>query len=114
MSDLILDLAGELTERLVKHVARDREFENRFGRWRRPEFARRYPLDEMKHLIRFSPDGQVLDAGPFVLALAPEDRYVAADVARFTFEEFQDAPATDKTLNLFRLHLLRRLDVVGF
>jgi hypothetical protein len=108
----LVDLA---VERFNKFTERDREFEARFGRWTRPAFARRYPLDEMKQLIDWSTlDPQILDVSRFVNTLAREDRYIAGEVARFVYEEFEYRPATDKTLHTFRLHFLRRLDALGY
>lgn len=108
----LVDLA---VERLGKFTERDREFEARFGRWQRPSFARRYPLEEMKNLIDWSRlDREILDLAPFVNALAKEDRHIAGEVARFVYEEIESRPATDKTLNVFRLHYLRRLDALGY
>ena len=110
--DALVDLA---VERLGKFTERDRDFEARFGRWQRPSFARRYPLEEMKHLIDWSRlDHEILDVAPFVNALAREDRWIAGEVARFVYEEVERLPATDKTLNTFRLHFLRRLDALGY
>jgi len=108
----IVDLA---VERLTKFTERDRDFEARFGRWQRPSFARRYPLEEMKNLIDWSHlDPEILDLAPFINHLAKEDRYIAGEVALFVYEEIERAPATDKTLNTFRLHYLRRLDALGY
>jgi hypothetical protein len=102
-------------ERLGRFTERDEDFEARFGRWRRPSFARRYPLEEMKHLVDWSwLDREILDLAPFVSVLAKEDRYIAGEVARFVYEEIEGKPATDKTLNTFRLHFLRRLDALGY
>jgi hypothetical protein len=108
----LVDLA---VERLGKLTERDGDFEARFGRWQRPSFARRYPLEEMKRLIDWSHlDREILDVAPFINALAKEDRHIAGEVARFVYEEIESRPATDKTLETFRLHYLRRLDVLGY
>lgn len=102
-------------ERLAKHTTRDEEFAARFGKWQRPDFAGRYNLEGMAHLVRFHPfmDG-TLDVALFIKALRPEDRQIAGEVARFVSEEFIQRPATDKTLATFRLHFFRRLDACGF
>lgn len=105
-----------LCRAVENHTHRDREFELAFGNWERPEFAPRYDLEKMKHLIRWTPgvDG-MLDVSSFVRMLRDEtDKILAAEVAKFTAEEFDGEPATDKTLGLFRLHFLRRLDACGF
>lgn len=108
----LVDMA---VERLERFTGRDAEFESRFGNWQRPSFARKYPLGEMKSLICWSTlDPEILDLARFVNALAKEDRWIAGEVARFVYEEFERAPATDKTLNLFRLSYLRRLDALGY
>jgi len=101
--------------RFSRWTERDAEFKRRFGRWTRPSFARRYPLAEMKRLIRWSTlDPEILDLAPFINEMLKEDRRIAGEIALFVFEEFRDAFATDKTLNLFRLSYLRRLDTCGF
>lgn len=108
----LVDLA---VERLSRFTGRDGEFEARFGNWQRPSFARRYPLEGMKELIHWSAlDPEILDVAAFVNALAKEDRYIAGEVARFCYDEIERAPATDKTLNMFRINYLRRLDALGY
>ena len=108
-------LVEKLVERLEPYTARDREFEARFGRWRRPDFLQKYDPDRLGRLIRYAPfDENLFDLAPLVDSLAPEDRRIAGEVARFVFEEFEAAPATDKTLALFRVSYLRRLNALGF
>jgi len=108
-------VVDKLVERLEPYTARDREFEARFGRWRRPDFLRRYDLDRLGRLIRYAPfDENLFDLAPLVNSLAPEDRRIAGEVARFVYEEFEQKPATDKTLALFRVSYLRRLNALGF
>lgn len=107
----VIELAVERTR---PHVMRDREFEERFGKWQRPTWAPRYNLERLKNLIAYTPDQEFFDLKTFVLALAPEDRYLAGEIARFVFEEFDGLPATDKTIGTFRLAFLRRLDAVGY
>ena len=106
----------EATERLAVFTRRDAEFARRFGRWQRPDFMPRYDLERLQALVRWHPDQVgVLDIEPLLRMLrCREDRKIAGEIARFVAEEFVDAPATDKTLGLFRLHLLRRLDACGF
>ena len=105
----------KLVERLDPYTERDREFENRFGKWRRPDFLRRYDLERLGRLIRYAPfDSELFDLAPLIGSLAPEDRRIAGEVARFVFEEFETKPATDKTLAMFRLSFLRRLNALGF
>lgn len=111
-ANALVDLA---VSRLERYTSRDAEFEARFGRWQRPSFAHRYPLEGMSHLIDWSRlDPEILDVAPFINALAKEDRQIAGEVARFTYEEVERMPATDKVLNTFRLNYLRRLDALGF
>jgi|GEM_PF-6584790 len=107
----------EALERAVReHTHRDREFELAFGKFQRPGFAPTYELEKMKHLIRWTPGLEgILDVAPFVRALNDRtDQTLAAEIARFTAEEFEGKPATDKTLNTFRLQFLRRLNACGF
>ena len=110
---------GVLVDAAVGHLeqltARDREFESDFGSYRRPAFARRYPLEGLLALVRYAPNlPEVIDVAPFVLALAEEDRWMAGEVARWVYAEFEHAPATDKTLGMFRLNLARRLEALGY
>jgi len=110
--DQLLDAA---VARLDPLTERDEEFAARFGRWERPSFARRYRLEEMQRLIRWQAgvDG-IMDLRTFVSALAPEDRRLAGEIARFVSERYQSCPATDKVLNTFRMDLMRRLELCGF
>lgn len=110
------DVAEEAAERTTRFTRRDAEFAQRFGRWQRPDFMPRYDLERHRHLICWHPHQEgVLDVDPFLRTLRlKEDRQIAGEIARFVAEEFFDKPATDKTLGLFRLHLLRRLDACGF
>lgn len=112
---VVSSLVEEALARLEKYTGRDAEFLARFGRWERPSFAPRYNLDALVALVRWSPwDPSILDAEPLILHLAPEDRRIAAEIARFVAEEYENAPASDVTLKLFRLNLARRLDACGF
>lgn len=108
-------VAEAAVDRLERLTHRDREFEARFGKWVRPSWMRRYRLEDLGRLIRYTPfDEQVFDLVPFVRSFPPEERRLVGEVARFVFEEFEDAPATEKTLNVFRLTFLRRLSLLGF
>lgn len=108
-------IAEEGIERLAKHTHRDAEFASRIHNWMRPEGAPRYDLDRRKSLIRWLPTEEgVLDVELFLRSLQPPDRVKAAEVAMWVAEEFAAKPATDKTLNMFRLNLLRRLDACGY
>ena len=109
-------LIEEAVERLGRHADRDDEFIARFGRFRRPEFAARYPLMELlRRFVRWDPLGEsVIDVSGFVRGLREEDRRIAGEIARFVCEAYEGRPATDKTLNLFILDYGRRLDACGF
>lgn len=103
-------------ERVIgRNTTRDIEFDRHFGRFQRPDHLRQYPLEKLGRLVRWGPgvDG-IIDVSRFILSLNPEDRRIAGEIARFTAEEFEGKPATDKTINTFRLQFLRRLDAVGF
>jgi hypothetical protein len=109
-------LVEEAVERLRRFEDRDAEFERRFGKWTRPSFARRYDLQRLVNLhVRWLPEIEgILDVKPLLMQLAPEDRRIAAEIARFVSEEYEGKFATDKTLKTFRLDLARRLDACGF
>lgn len=106
----------EAIERTIRNnTQRDPEFVSRFGRWQRPSFAPRYNLDRMKGLIRWSPHEEgIIDAAPFIKSLHKVDQVIAGEIAKFTAEEIHGKPATDKTLNTFKLQFFRRLAEVGF
>jgi hypothetical protein len=110
--NLLVERALERLEGLDPDVD---EFEANFGSWRRPEFAVRYDLPALGRRIRWDQRGDgVLDVSPLILALAPEDRRVAGEIARWVVERYFSDPATDATLRRFREDLLRRLSSVGF
>lgn len=107
----------EAVERLRRFTERDAEFagEMERRRWSRPGSAVRYDLDARKSLITWSAvDPNILDVKRFVRSFAVVDRTTAAEVAIWVSEEFHGRFATDKTLNLIRLNILRRLDACGF
>lgn len=110
--DRLLDSAMARIDPLTE---RDAEFAARLGRWERPSFARRYRLEEMQRLIRWQAgvDG-IFDLRAFISALAPEDRWLAGEIAVFVSERYQGGPATDQVMNKFRLDFMRRLDLCGF
>jgi len=117
ISGVYLDgIVEEAVERLGKFQTRDAEFEARFGKWTRPEFAKRYPLEAwVNKFIHFSPvEEGIIDVKPFLLRMAPEDRRIAGEIARFVSEEVEGKWATDSTLKMFRLSFARRLDACGF
>ena len=109
-------LVDEAVERLRQTEDRDAEFERRFGKWQRQSFARKYNLEHLANAaIRWLPElPGIIDVKPFLMQLAPEDRRIAGEIARFVSEEYEGEFATDKTLNKFRLDFIRRLDVCGF
>lgn len=111
----VKELVDETVAKLERFTTRDEEFEARFGRWKRPDFMPKYKLEAFSGLIRYSCiDKEIIDAAPFIKQLRVEDRFLAAEIARFEFETIKDEPATDKTLNTFRLSFLRRLSALGF
>ncbi len=110
-------LVDEAVARFERFTDRDAEFERRFGRWRRPEHLPRYPIERWANrLLRWSEhDPGIVEAAAFVRSFPDRaDRTLVAEIARFCAEAIEGKFATDKTLNLFRLDLLRRLDAVGF
>jgi hypothetical protein len=110
-------LVEEAVERLSKLTDRDDQFLRRFGRWARPSHAPKYPIETwVTAYVRWDPRGDgVVDVEPFVKCF-PEraDRVVIGEICRFVVEEILGEFATDETLRVFRLSLLRRLDAVGF
>jgi hypothetical protein len=56
----------------------------------------------------------IVDVAPFVRQLALEDRRIAGEVARFVVEAYAGRPTTDRTLQMIRLDLARRLEACGF
>ena len=113
----ISNLADEAVDRLEKLMTRDEEFTARFGKWRRPEHLPKYPIEAWAHTrITWSRvDPGILEAAAFVRAFPEKtDRVLVGEIARFCAEGVFDKYATDTTLRVFRLDLLRRLDEVGF
>lgn len=112
---IVDSLVDEAIERNRNLISRDEEFIARFGKWERPAFARRYGLERMMQLIDWSRiDPSILECAPFINQLAPEDRRIAGEIARFCLEEIEGKPATNSTLTQFRLTFARRLDACGF
>ena len=110
-------LVEEAVARLTKLTDRDEEFVRRFGKWTRPEHTPKYPIEAWAEAhVRWHPNLEgILDVEHFVKSFPdPADRTIVGEIARFVAEEYMDKFCTDKTLNTFRLDLLRRLDVVGF
>lgn len=111
------NLVDEAVARFERLTTRDEEFERRFGRWRRPGHLPRYPIETWANrLITWSPvDPGIVEAAEFVRSF-PEraDRVLVGEIARFCAEALDGKYATDQTLRIFRLDLLRRLDAVGF
>lgn len=111
------EIVDEAVERFRKYASRDEEFVARFGRWRRPGHAPTYPVELWANRwIRWHPemDG-VIDVERFVRSFPDKaDRVLVGEIARFVSEPSIGLFATDKTLNSFRIELLRRLDAVGF
>jgi hypothetical protein len=113
----IENLVDETVERFKKLTTRDEEFARRFGKWNRPEHLPRYPIERWANTLiswsRIEPG--IVEAEPFVRAF-PErtDRVLVGEIARFCAEGIHGKFATDETLRIFRLDLLRRLDEVGF
>ena len=110
-------LVEEAVDRLGKLTTRDDEFGRRFGRWRRPEHLPRYPIEAWANrLITWSRvESGIIEAAPFVRSFPEKaDRVLVGEIARFCAEAVHDRYATDTTLRVFRLDLLRRLDAVGF
>lgn len=108
-------MIDEGIERLRRFTNRDTEFERHFGQWTRPEHLPRYKLEKMKHLIQWSRvEEGIIECAPFIRALNEIDRVIAAEIAKFTYEQFEGKPASDKILNDFRNHFLRLLDLCGF
>lgn len=111
------NLVDESVERLEKLTTRDEEFTARFGKWRRPEHLPRYPIEAWANVhVQWSRvESGILEAADFVLAFPEKtDRVLVGEITRFCAEGVHDEFATDKTLKIFRLDLLRRLDEVGF
>lgn len=113
----IENLVDEAVERFGRLTGRDEEFERRFGRWRRPGHLPRHPIETWANrLIRWSEfDPGIVEAAEFV-RMFPErtDRVLVGEIARFCAEAIDGKHATDQTLRIFRIDLLRRLDAVGF
>lgn len=113
----IAKLVAEATERLDPLMAEDQAFERHFGRFRRPDAAPRYPVDRWaREHIRWSEhEPGIIEAARFIRCFPdPADHAVVGEIARFCAERIEGEFATDKTLNVFRLRLLRRLESVGF
>lgn len=111
------ELVEEAVERFGKLTTRDDEFVKRFGRWRRPDCLPRYPIEDWaERMITWSRvDPGIIEAAPFVRSFPEKaDRVLVGEIARFCAEAVHDKYATDTTLRVFRLDLLRRLDAVGF
>lgn len=110
-------LVEEAVARLEKLTDRDEEFRRRFGQWTRPSHAPKYPIETWAAAwVRWHPNLEgILDVEGFVKSFPDKaDRVIVGEIARFVAEEYMDKFATDKTLNTFRIDLLRRLDDVGF
>lgn len=110
-------MVEEAVARLDPLVARDEEFLRRFGRWTRPSHAPKYPIETWANAwIRWDPRGDgIVDIEPFVRCFPDRaDQVLIGEIARFVVEEVIGKFATDETLRVFRLSLLRRLDDVGF
>lgn len=110
-------LVEEAIARLEKLTDRDEEFRRRFGKWTRPGHSPKYPIERWAAAwVRWHPNLEgILDVEHFVRSFPDKaDRVIVGEIARFVAEEYMDKFATDKTLNTFRIDLLRRLDSVGF
>lgn len=110
-------LADEAVARFERLTARDDEFTARFGKWRRPEHLPRYPIEAWANArITWSRDvSGIVEAAAFVRSFPdPADQVLVGEIARFCAEGIHGRFATDETLRIFRLDLLRRLDEVGF
>lgn len=108
-------LVEQTLGRLKRHTERDVEFERHFGSFTRPPHLPRYNLEQMKHLVSWSPFTEgIIEVAPFIRALEEPDRVLAAEIAKFTHEQFLDKPASDKILHDFTNHFFRRLDICGF
>lgn len=108
-------ISEEVAERLSRFTERDQEFSAAMKKWERPQGAPRYNLDVMKTLVRYhEADPQVIDVERFLQALHPRDRIAAAEIATWVSAPYINMWGTDKTLNMFRLEFMRRLDACGF
>lgn len=111
------NLVESAVQRVREATEGDEEFVKRFGKWERPSFARRYDLEKLSSLIRWSPvEEGIFDVSLFIKRLAPEDRRIAGEIARFCSEEFEggSTPASSWTLEQFKTKFIRRLDACGF
>lgn len=111
------NLVEEAVERFTRLTTRDDEFTRRFGKWRRPDHLPRYPIEKWAQTrISWSRvDPGIVEATAFVRSFPEKtDRVLVGEIARFCAEGIYDKYATDETLRIFRLDLLRRLDEVGF
>jgi hypothetical protein len=110
-------LVEEAVSRLDKLTDRDEEFLRRFGKWRRPEHLPKYPIEAWANTRIYWSDVEdgIVEAAPFVRSFPEKaDRILVGEVARFCAEAIHGRFATDETMRIFRLDLLRRLDDLGF
>lgn len=121
MTDRVEERVRAEVERLValdRETGED-EFVANFGSWSRPPHLRRYDLEALVARVRLDEVDSgtaVVDVAPLVRALAPEDRFLAAEILRWVFESggYKGRRATDRMLRDFRLDAARRLEQVGF
>jgi len=65
-------------DRVDPFLARDREFEARFGTWKRPTWARRYDLERMKQAVGAFLQAETIEAG-FLTLIDYFDQPTAAE-----------------------------------
>ena len=113
-------LAGDAVDKLAPFLAGDEEFEKKFGKWARPEHLPRYPLERWAKLLGYGAplnvqQDRVIEAEAFLACFPKFERSIVARIVEFVYDEMaSEKRAGDKTLNLFRLQLIRRLENVGF
>lgn len=115
--DKITNLAiDRLLEVHEKYDYKDRKFEELFGSFERPSFARKYNVKLLvNRYVNYSLyDESIIDVAPMIRSLNKEDRYIVAEIVRFVYQYYDSKYATDKTLNLFKLELIKRLEDCGF